>query len=243
MRLSYQQIEDIASATMRDFNAFFFGESEEANSIHATPIDQFASQYLKLDVKIERLCADESICGITAYSNTTLITEINGVKVPIPMKQNQVLLDIHFMQPGNIQKLCGKRRFTLAHECAHQLLYQLESDETKADCRKMYSNKKGYTARELKTKEDWNEWQANALGAAIILPKREVCRVADYMTRGNKIKSTFGQLDFFGNMVVGEISDIFHASASAVKIRLERLGYIEDCTEELVDLRREEALA
>ena len=129
------------------------------------------------------------------------------------------------------------------HQCAHQLLYQLESDETKADCRKMYSNKKGYTARELKTKEDWNEWQANALGAAIILPKREVCRVADYMTRGNKIKSTFGQLDFFGNMVVGEISDIFHASASAVKIRLERLGYIEDCTEELVDLRREEALA
>ena len=63
---------------------------------------------------------------MTAYSDTILISEINGVKVPLPIKQNQVLLDIHFMQPGNIQKLCGKRRFTLAHECAHQLLYQME---------------------------------------------------------------------------------------------------------------------
>ena len=243
MRLSYQQIEEIAAVAIEDFNDFFFGNSEEVHKIGATPIDQFASQYLKLDVKIERLCTDESICGVTAYSDTILISEINGVKVPLPIKQNQVLLDIHFMQPGNIQKLCGKRRFTLAHECAHQFLYQMESDEGKAACRKMYTNKKAFTARELKTKEDWNEWQANALGAALILPKRDVCLVVDYMTRGRKLFSTFGNLDRLGNMVVNEVSDIFHASPSAVKIRLERLGYIEDITEEMVDLRREEAMA
>ena len=28
--------------------------------------------------------------------------------------------------------------------------------------------------RELKTREDWNEWQANVLGAAILMPQREI---------------------------------------------------------------------
>ncbi len=239
MILSYQDIENIAAAAMQDFNQFFYGEGYEADCAHATPIDQFAQDYLKLNVRIERLCTDESICGLTAYADTVLISDINGVKVPMPIKQNEVLLDIHFLQPGNVQRLCGKRRFTLAHECAHQILYQLAAQEAKAACRTMYSDKDGYMAKELKTKEDWNEWQANALGAAIILPSRDVKIAADYMTRGKRITSFFGELDRLGNMVVSEIADYFHASKKAVKIRLKRLGYIEDCTDLLSELPKE----
>ena len=46
MRLSYQQIEEIAAVAIEDFNDFCFGNSEEVHKIGATPIDQFASQYL-----------------------------------------------------------------------------------------------------------------------------------------------------------------------------------------------------
>lgn len=42
MRLSYQQIEEIAAVAIEDFNDFFFGNSEEVHKIGATPIDQFA---------------------------------------------------------------------------------------------------------------------------------------------------------------------------------------------------------
>ncbi len=37
-------------------------------------------------------------------------------------------MDASFIQPGQVYKLCGKRRFTLAHECAHQILFQMESE-------------------------------------------------------------------------------------------------------------------
>ena len=36
------------------------------------------------------------------------------------------------------------------------------------------SARTAYSLRELKTREDWNEWQANVLGAAILMPQREI---------------------------------------------------------------------
>ena len=62
-----------------------------------------------------------------------------------------------FIRSGNVQRLCAKRRFTLAHECAHQILFQLESEEVKASCEMRYSARTAYTPRELKTREDWND--------------------------------------------------------------------------------------
>ena len=59
------------------------------------------------------------------------ITEL-GITRTLALKRNQVILDESFIRSGNVQRLCAKRRFTLAHECAHQILFQLESEEVKA---------------------------------------------------------------------------------------------------------------
>ena len=145
MILSHKQIEEIAVAVIKDFNAFFFGDDEEDIRIaRATPIDQFAKDYLGLDVSFARLSLDGSICGLTAYTDTEYIIEQFGAKRRIPLKQNQVLLDEEFIKPGKIRQLCGKRRFTLAHECAHQILYQMESEDAKASCRKKYAARTAY---------------------------------------------------------------------------------------------------
>ena len=128
MILSQKQIEEIAAAVTEDFNKFFFGtESEEVRMARATPIDQFARDYLGLQVSFARLSSDGSICGLTAYTDTEYIVEEKGVRRTLPLRCNQVLLDESFIRQGQIKKLCGKRRFTLAHECAHQILYQMES--------------------------------------------------------------------------------------------------------------------
>ena len=107
---------------------------------------------------------------------TTAAASIAAIdmKRTLALKRNQVILDESFIRSGNVQRLCAKRRFTLAHECAHQILFQLESEEVKASCEMKYSARTAYTPRELKTREDWNEWQANVLGAAILLPQKEV---------------------------------------------------------------------
>ena len=157
MILSHRQIEEIAVAVTKDFNEFFFGpDTEEARLPRGTPIDQFARDYLGLDVSFAPLSPDGSICGLTSYADTEYIVEMDGIQRKIPLHRNQVLMDASFIQPFQIRKLCGKRRFTLAHECAHQILFQMETDKIQEACRRKYSARTAYSLRELKTREDWN---------------------------------------------------------------------------------------
>ena len=93
MILSHAQIEEIAAATTKDFNRFFFKEDEQTarSTPRGTPIDQLASQYLGLKVSFTRLSRDGSLCGVTAYSDTEYIFETDGMTRTIPLKRNQVL--------------------------------------------------------------------------------------------------------------------------------------------------------
>jgi len=177
MILSQKNIEEIAVAVIRDFQKSFFGSEADDPTRFAlpTPIDQFASDYLNLKVSFQRLSSDGSIYGLTAYVDTEYQIEVDGSQRSIFLKTNDVVLDKSFIEPENIRKLCGKRRFTLAHECAHQILFQLDADDRKIACHKRPEvRKKG--SRVLRTQEDWNEWQANSLGAAILMPQSEVDR-------------------------------------------------------------------
>lgn len=59
MILTHKQIEEIAAAVTKDFNEFFFGkEANDVRIARATPIDQFAKDYLGLDVSFARLSGD-----------------------------------------------------------------------------------------------------------------------------------------------------------------------------------------
>ena len=229
MILSLKQIEEIAAAVTKDFNEFFFGSQDEGVHIpRATPIDQLATDYLGLSVSFAKLSTDGSICGLTAYADTEYTVLEGGVIRKIPLKQNQVLLDESFIQPEQIRNLCGKRRFTLAHECAHQILYRMESDEVKLACRKKYAARTPYSLRDLKTREDWNEWQANALGAAILMPQKEIDLAMWFLAQNRKLKCVdgrFGANDKFApSMICGQLG----VSKSAAVIRLRQLGYIKD---------------
>ena len=60
MILSHKQIEEIAAAVTKDFNEFFFGKDDdnERSTAQATPIDQFAKDYLGLSVSFAHLSSD-----------------------------------------------------------------------------------------------------------------------------------------------------------------------------------------
>lgn len=229
MILSHKQIEEIAVAVTKDFNEFFFGhQDEEVRFPRATPIDQFAKDYLGLTVSFAKLSKDGSICGLTAYADTEYTVEEGGAIRKIPLKQNQVLLDESFIQPGQVRTLCGKRRFTLAHECAHQILYQMESDDVKMACRKKYAARKTYSLRDLKTREDWNEWQANVLGAAILMPQKEIDLAMWFLAGGRKLKCYDGYFSYNDKLILTMLCGQLGVSRSAAVIRLRQLDHLED---------------
>ena len=230
MILSHIQIEEIAAAVTKDFNEFFFGgrAAFETHYAQATPIDQLAGDYLGLRVSFARLSDDGSICGLTAYTDTEYAATCQGVTRLIPLKANEVLLDSSFMEPGQVRARCGKRRFTLAHECAHQILFQMESDEARQARRETYSPRTAYSLRDLKTREDWNEWQANALGAAILMPQREIDRAMYHLARGRKLIDYEGWFGYMDLMILKQLCQTLGVSRSAAIIRLRQLGYMEE---------------
>ena len=230
MILSHKEIEEIAVAVTKDFNEFFFGpDTEEARLPRGTPIDQFARDYLGLDVSFAPLSPDGSICGLTSYADTEYIVEMDGIQRKIPLHRNQVLMDASFIQPFQIRKLCGKRRFTLAHECAHQILFQMETEEVRKVCQRKYSARTAYSLRELKTHEDWNEWQANVLGAAILMPQREIDLAVAYYARGRRLVSYDGTFAYQDRVALDLICKQFGVSKTAAVIRLKQLGHLECC--------------
>ena len=228
MILSHKEIEEIAAAVTKDFNEFFFGPDTDGRRLpRGTPIDQFAREYLGLNVSFAYLSEDGSICGLTAYTDTEYIVEDRGFQRKIPLRRNEVLMDRNFIEPSQIRKLCGKRRFTLAHECAHQILFQMKTDKIREACRRKYSARTAYSLRELKTREDWNEWQANVLGAAILMPQREIDLAVAYYARGRKLVSYDGTYAYWDKVALDMICQQFGVSKTAAVIRLRQLGHLE----------------
>lgn len=229
MILSHRDIEEIAAAVTQDFNKFFFGTDANWQRLpRGMPIDQFASDYLGLDVSFAYLSSDGSICGLTAYADTEYIVEENGRQHKISLRSNEVLLDRRFIEPSQIRRLCGKRRFTLAHECAHQILFSMETDEVRKACFRKYSARTAYSLRELKTYEDWNEWQANVLGAALLMPQQEVDLAVSYYVGRKKLINYGGMFIYWDRVALDMICELFGVSRTAAVIRLEQLGHMEN---------------
>ena len=229
MVLSQGQLEEIAAATLKDFyETVHRRPAAKFRFAQATPIEQLARAYLGLSISYAHLSSDGSICGLTAYTDTEYQVQEMGITRTIPLKQNQILLDTSFIEPYQAQKLRGKKWFTLAHECAHQILFQLATDELRRSCQNRYCDRPAYSLRDLKTREDWNEWQANVVGAALIMPQGEVDRAMWYLTQSKPIKNYEGRFSHHDRTIIAVFCHALEVSKTAALIRLRQLGYIED---------------
>lgn len=216
--LSRADIDELADSILADF--------KEKCPTRMGPIDieRLATDYLGLHVDYETLSEDGSVLGVTAYAPCTLYTQ----HALIDLGPNTILLDrCLFPKEDESPSLVGRRRFTIAHECAHQILYRYESAVAQMEICKPYACRESFSLRELKTYEDWNEWQADALGASLLMPKDLIKRVVFFFCSGEKLVR-------YGNRVPAEtygwakdISRFLKVSYTALMIRLDQLGCIE----------------
>ena len=96
-------------------------------------------------------------------------------------------------------------------------------------CRsKLYAERRTYSLRDLKSNEDWNEWQANVLGAAILMPQEEVELAMWRFASMNPIQNFEGWLLQRDKMIVNMMCETFGVSKAALLIRLRHLGYLVD---------------
>ena len=229
MILSKLDLESIAAAITKDFFQTYYGDEVENPNrfVLATPMNAFAKDYLGLSVSYAPLSPDGSICGLTAYSDTSYTIRIDQRPYAIQLKRNQVILDMSFRNCEKNSGLYGRRRFTLAHECAHQILFQFASDDEKEMCTNAYSARNSYLPYELKTREDWNEWQANVLGAAILLPQTEVDRAMYFLTENKPLSSSMDLISCQDKATLSVFCGMFGVSMPTAVRRLVELGYMK----------------
>ena len=220
MKLSYNDIEKIAET---ELTAFLGGLVKSEKEVKPTPIIKFANHHLGLRLVHTRLSDDGQILGLTTYIDTDIKLRRYGKSETIKILKNTILLDesLKDTQLWQTDEL-GRCRFTIAHECAHHIIYRMIPEEKREIINKKYSTRI-VSPKEMKTIEDWSEWQANALGSALLMPKKYIALML------NKRRLTY-----YGKRLNRPDQHIFFTmcrklsvSETMLRYRLEKLGYLQ----------------
>ena len=221
MILSRQDIDQIAEQILLDFQPHPKGQFPK------TDIDGLAKQYLCLHIWYQTLSADGNLLGVTAYDAVIVQVEQNRT---LYLERDAVLLERYFLNrrgtPNQRDVLERRRAFTLAHECSHQIIFRMESTAVKEKLRKRYSGCHRFNCRELKTHEDWNEWQADTLGAALLMPRMYIQSYFAKYQKNQPLISYGGKYAARERLALTHLMSFFGVSKSALEIRLKGLGYL-----------------
>ena len=225
MVLAIAQIEELAEAILKDY----LGElPDDVKHIRPIDIEAFASRYLGLNVAYTRLSDTGDVLGLTTYADVEIELERYLGRQTVKVAQNTILIDDSLIRPFvQPDKNLGRRRFTVSHECAHQILYRAEPDDRRQSLRQQYAGR-SYSLRELITKDDWCEWQANALGAALIMPPRYANLLMQRFASGRRLVSYENHFNRPDRLALTHLCGTLSVSKTAMVIRLRQLGYIED---------------
>ena len=221
MILSRQDIDQIAEQILLDFQPCSHGQFPR------TDIDALASRYLGLHIQYHSLSTDGNLLGVTAYDSVVVRVEQNRT---LYLNQDAVLLERQFLSrngtPKQRDNLERRRAFTLAHECSHQIIFRMETEAVREKLRKRYSGCRRFDCRDLKTHEDWNEWQADTLGAALLMPRMHIQKYFERYQQNRPLISYGGRYATRERLAITHLMSFFGVSRSALEIRLRGLGYL-----------------
>lgn len=157
--ISNKEIDEIAEGLVRQFSG--------SSPPKMVDIDSIAS-HLNLTVVYEAIAEAErdkiaflsdGIYPLKVYRNT------QAVSVVFP--KDTIVMDDFLLRPGEETH----RRFTLAHEVGHKIVYLADPSQQTACFDTPYDCERRYSLDELKERMTLQEAQANAMAAAILMPR------------------------------------------------------------------------
>ena len=202
MVLSYADLNYIAQTITTAYNP---------NPLAAIDIEDLLKKQCGVSVQYHVLTQYGSALGVCANHATLVKVWDHSWPTLIEMETDTVFVEKRLLFP----KLRGMRNFTVAHEGAHKILFDMDNAQTR---------KVNYRYRDKKNPKDkWGEWQADTLGSCLLMPERNV-RAIFYGFFGKE------RIDAL-NIGVREIGDAFTAMADymgvsrqALSLRLTKLS-------------------
>ncbi len=224
--LQKEQMDDIAKMVL--------GEYAPHNLRYPCVVDisGIAEDALSLTIESRYLSYNNEILGVTIFQDSD-----------VPCFDQQLQPEIVHLPYGTViihKGLIGmesksRRRFTLAHEASHWILHRSYNSPTNQtyQFRKQFP---GYIACRsaqveasrhlLQSDNDWAEWQADSLAAALLMPREPFMEAArDELGLGlSCYRGRMDSLQYFESLA--RIAKQFQVSKNAACIRLKQLGLI-----------------
>lgn len=196
-------------------------------------INYLIKECLYLTVKSKNISADKSVLGLIAFEDATVpCYDLSFNPIKVDLCAGDILIDLSLSGNRNIPR----RRFTLAHEASHWILHRSYHSPTnqKYEFRKPYLVSLGSDIerrfRRFETENDEEEWQANSLAAALLMPKiafAECACIEIQRVFGKDVSCLIEDFSDEFDEVVGSIANIFNVSKQAALIRLEQLELLK----------------
>lgn len=191
----------------------------------AMDVDHFAEFYCHATIDFANLSQDCLTLGCTCFNDGKLLVwnDERTTQYPIDVYKGYIFVDKALLE----SEVEGRVRFTIIHECSHYLIhprfYYIKSGEEipKIDCTVYHVEE--WTKQPPMTDDEIREWQANRLGAALIMPSRTVkMLMADRLgMSADALVSVYVSDDFIHGM-----ADVYQVSKSAMRNRLRDLDLL-----------------
>ena len=189
----------------------------------AQPIDiyHFAEFELEASVDYQPLSEDGLTLGMSVFQEGSVpIYKSPGVMVDTVFPAKTIIIDSEALESSPE----SRERFTVAHECAHQVLhpryfYRDPHMNTEATTYRPYQA----NAEQHSESFDRTEWQANYLGAALLMPRRAfAAKFSDLTPNGWMRLSPAGK-----KCVVSNLAETFEVSRMATALRIKNIKLVK----------------
>ncbi|GAB6152881.1 hypothetical protein JCM17380_16310 [Desulfosporosinus burensis] len=240
--LKQKDIEDFAENILHLFKPDLLIKPQEVS------IELLIEAYLGLDVDYKNLSVDKTTLGLTTFGDGYIIVfDEENREEYLTVNAGTIIADNQLLE-GNP----GRLRFTYAHEASHwvlhrhlylsdpnqMLLFQEAQEARNIKClnrnvEKIFAS----IGNTISTDEDWLEWQADSLGACLLLPKHTFILAFKQKLQSYGINQL--PLDLTGKggdiyyLIVEELSQIFNVSKQAVQVRLSKLKLVQRNTQQI----------
>lgn len=176
-----------------------------------------AHDLLGLTIDYYHLSDDGSILGLTSQSVVGVeVMDDDGQQLIYCLDGRTILIETALREDESQR---GRHNFTVMHETAHQILGDLYSKPgRKASCRIHYC-----TTKPIK---DWDEWQADTMASALLLPADFVRNALRYVGLNNGITVSNRCRNPKEYRQFCEAAAFLGSSKQALAIRMEQLGLL-----------------
>lgn len=221
-RLSRNDIEAIAEKYVKAY--LELPENKSAQVYRIEP-EIMLEKVLGLNVEYMHLSYDGSILGMTSFVELGVQVFENDDEEAFFFLDGKTVLVESDLNYDNKSK--GRKNFTLMHEGSHQIFKMLFPNDygvTQQSAGVHYYKANTERSRQI---NDWEEWQANTLAAAILLPKCLIEKGMFLFGLGKKIEC-LNKIYYPAEYErYSALADFLGSSKKALAIRMKQLGLLD----------------